>query len=47
MKDVLGYDPEILFKEGVKICDFIHPDDQPFHKSIKDQCKYAKNKSMV
>ena len=47
MKDIFGYDPEILFKEGVITCDFIHPDDQPSHKSKRDECKYTKNKCVV
>ena len=29
VKDVLGYDPEMLIKGSIKITDCLHPADQP------------------
>ena len=39
MKYVLGYDPEMLLRDHVKIVDFLHPADQQWLFSKRDQSK--------
>ena len=41
VRDVIGYDPEILLDDRIDIMDFLHPSDQSILMKTRGQCKHC------
>ena len=39
VKEVIGYDPEILLDEQINVTDFFHPADQPMMQTMRSCSK--------
>ena len=41
VKDVVGYDPEVILAANVDVGDFLHPSDQDVILSMRKFCKWG------